>query len=79
MLNASPFSYDKQAQRAALLQRQAANNQCPLAYVNLVGGQDELVFDGDSMLLDAAGNIVFRAEAFAAGVFIEEWDITTSP
>jgi NAD+ synthetase len=75
VLNASPFSYDKQAQRAALLQRQAANNQCPLAYVNLVGGQDELVFDGDSMLLDAAGNIVFRAEAFAAGVFVEEWEI----
>ncbi|QQZ29871.1 NAD+ synthase [Thiothrix subterranea] len=79
VLNASPFSYDKQAQRAALLQRQASSNQCPLAYVNLVGGQDELVFDGDSMLLDAAGNIVFRAKAFAAGVFVEEWDITTSP
>jgi len=78
VLNASPFSYDKQAQRAALLQRQAANNQCPLAYVNLVGGQDELVFDGDSMLLDAAGNIVFRAEAFAAGVFVQEWDIGRS-
>jgi len=76
VLNASPFSYDKQAQRAALLQRQAANNQCPLAYVNLVGGQDELVFDGDSMLLDAAGTIVFRAEAFAAGVFVQEWEIT---
>ncbi|UJS24373.1 NAD+ synthase [Thiothrix winogradskyi] len=75
VLNASPFSYDKQAQRAALLQRQAANNQCPLAYVNLVGGQDELVFDGDSMLLDAAGNIVFRAEAFAAGVFVRDWDL----
>ncbi len=76
VLNASPFSYDKQAQRAALLQRQAANNQCPLAYVNLVGGQDELVFDGDSMLLDAAGTIVFRAEAFAAGVFVRDWDLT---
>lgn len=75
VLNASPFSYDKQAHRAALLQRQAANNQCPLVYVNLVGGQDELVFDGDSMLLDAAGNIVFRAEAFAEGVFVQDWNV----
>ena len=55
---------EKQEQRTELLQRQAASNQCPIAYVNLVGGQDELVFDGDSMLLDAGGNIVFRAEAF---------------
>ncbi len=76
VLNASPFSDAKQTQRAALLQRQAANNQCPLAYVNLVGGQDELVFDGDSMLLDAAGTIVFRAEAFAVGVFVRDWEIT---
>ena len=78
VLNASPFSADKQAQRSALLQRQAAHNQCPLAYVNLVGGQDELVFDGDSMLVDAAGQIAFRAEAFSEGVFVEEWNITPS-
>lgn len=79
VLNASPFSADKQAQRTALLQRQAAHNHCPLAYVNLVGGQDELVFDGDSMLVDAAGQIAFRAAAFAEGVFVEEWEITPSP
>jgi len=79
VLNASPFSADKQAQRTALLQRQAAHNHCPLAYVNLVGGQDELVFDGDSMLVDAAGQIAFRAAAFAEGVFVEEWNITPSP
>lgn len=75
VLNASPFSDDKQAQRTALLQRQAIANQCAIAYVNLVGGQDELVFDGDSMLVDAAGNIGFRAEAFADGVFVEEWGV----
>ncbi len=76
VLNASPFSTEKQAQRTELLQRQAASNQVPLAYINLVGGQDELVFDGDSMLLDASGNIVFRAEAFAAGAFVQDWDVT---
>lgn len=75
VLNASPFSDDKQAQRTALLQRQAIANQCAIAYVNLVGGQDELVFDGDSMLVDASGNIGFRAEAFVDGVFVEEWGV----
>ena len=75
VLNASPFSDDKQAQRTALLQRQAIANQCAIAYVNLVGGQDELVFDGDSMLVDAAGNIGFRAEAFTDGVFVEDWGV----
>ncbi|MEB4591022.1 NAD+ synthase [Candidatus Thiothrix sp. Deng01] len=75
VLNASPFSHDKPEQRAELLQRQAASNRVPLAYANLVGGQDELVFDGDSMLLDAAGNILFRAEAFEAGVFVQDWEI----
>nr|WP_323128853.1 NAD+ synthase [Thiothrix litoralis] len=75
VLNASPFSYDKQAQRTELLQRQAATTGCPLAYVNVVGGQDELVFDGDSMLLDAVGNIVFRAQAFVEGVFVQDWDV----
>ena len=79
VLNASPFSDDKQAQRTALLQRQAIANQCAIAYVNLVGGQDELVFDGDSMLVDAAGNIGFRAEAFVDGVFVEEWGVTPHP
>ena len=79
VLNASPFSTEKQAQRTELLQRQAASNQCPLAYINLVGGQDELVFDGDSMLVDVAGKIVFRAEAFEAGVFVRDWDITPHP
>lgn len=77
VLNASPFSDDKQAQRTALLQRQAIANQCAIAYVNLVGGQDELVFDGDSMLVDAAGNIGFRAAAFADGVFVEDWGVDT--
>ena len=75
VLNASPFSDDKQAQRGALLQRQAVSNQCAIAYVNLVGGQDELVFDGDSMLVDATGNVAFRAEAFAEGVFVRDWHL----
>lgn len=76
VLNASPFSDGKQQQRAALLQRQAQAHHCPLAYVNLVGGQDELVFDGDSMLLNAHGQITFRAEAFTAGVWVQDWEVS---
>ncbi len=78
VLNASPYRFDKPPERAALLQRQAAQHQCPIAYANLVGGQDELVFDGDAMLVDAAGNITFRAEAFSEGVFVQDWAFTSA-
>ena len=73
VLNASPYRFDKPSERAAVLQRQARQYHCPIAYANLVGAQDELVFDGDAMLLDAAGRITFRAEAFNAGVFVQDW------
>lgn len=78
VLNASPFRFDKRHERAELVQRQARENACPVAYTNLVGGQDELVFDGDAMLLDAAGNITFRSSAFAAGVFVQDWELGTT-
>jgi NAD+ synthase (glutamine-hydrolysing) len=45
----------------------------PLAYVNLVGGQDELVFDGNSFVMDADGEVVLRAPAFEEGVFVAEF------
>lgn len=73
VLNASPYRFDKPAERAAVLQRQARQYHCPIAYANLVGAQDELVFDGDAMLLDASGRITFRAEAFRDGVFVQDW------
>jgi len=51
-LNASPYHVDKQSQRKALLERKSRDNGVSIVYVNLVGGQDELVFDGGSMVYD---------------------------
>ncbi len=78
VLNASPYRFDKPPERAAVLQQQASQYQCPLAYVNLVGGQDELVFDGDAMLLDRTGQIYFRAPAFDENVFVQDWLLNTT-
>ncbi|MGD8570880.1 MAG: NAD+ synthase, partial [Gammaproteobacteria bacterium] len=50
-------------------------NPLPVLYVNLVGGQDELVFDGDSFVMDAAGKVCFRAPAFDEEVFISEFKV----
>lgn len=75
ILNASPYRWDKPEERKSLLQRQAFTNQCPIAYTNLVGGQDELVFDGDAMLVNTQGKVTFHSPAFTSGVFIQEWDI----
>ena len=63
-VNASPFSIGKLTERLAALRRRIDRVGCPVVYVNLVGGQDELVFDGRSLVLDADGEVVARAEAF---------------
>ncbi|GAB2894243.1 NAD+ synthase [Microbulbifer echini] len=64
-INASPFHRGKAEQRQALLLRQARAVQTPIVYVNWCGGQDELVFDGGSMAVDAQGQVCARAEEFA--------------
>ncbi len=69
VLNASPYHMQKGREREQLLQQRARESQVPMVYVNLVGGQDELVFDGDSFVVDAAGNVTQRCPAFAAGLF----------
>ena len=56
-LNASPFHLDKPVHRQALLKERALEGDMPIVYVNQVGGQDELVFDGGSMVVDAAGEL----------------------
>lgn len=63
-LNASPFSLRKREQRYAALEAARAASGLPIVYLNLVGGQDELVFDGGSVVMDASGEIVVRAEDF---------------
>lgn len=67
-LNASPFEQGKQEQRKALLKEQASKHQLPIVYVNTVGGQDDLVFDGGSMVVDADGEVVHEAPRFLPSI-----------
>jgi NAD+ synthase (glutamine-hydrolysing) len=62
--NASPFAVGRQREREEMLRERAIETGCPIAYVNMVGGQDELVFDGRSVVVDAAGEVIARAGAF---------------
>ncbi len=68
-LNASPFHVDKQAERKSLLERKSRDNGVSIVYVNLVGGQDELVFDGGSMVFDHSGVLTAEAPQFQEGLF----------
>ncbi|WP_037607194.1 NAD+ synthase [Streptacidiphilus rugosus] len=75
VINASPYEADKDDARLALVRRRAAEAGCTLAYVNLVGGQDELVFDGDSLVVDAAGEVLARAPQFEQGCLLIDLDL----
>ncbi|WP_071872911.1 NAD+ synthase [Atopomonas hussainii] len=68
-LNASPFHLDKQSEREAMLAERAREGGMPIVYVNQVGGQDELVFDGGSLLMSTEGDVLQRCPAFVAGLF----------
>ncbi len=68
-INASPYHRDKLGERKTLLASRAQLVACPVVYANLVGGQDELVFDGASMVFNAEGECVVRAPAFEEGLF----------
>ncbi len=72
--NASPYQLHKQRDREAAARERVRDVGLPLAYVNVVGGQDELVFDGQSFVMDAAGGITMRAPAWAEGLHIVEFD-----
>ncbi len=65
-INASPFQLGKQQQRQQLLQQHARQLRAPLLYVNCIGGQDELVFDGGSCIYNAQGTLTARSPLFAA-------------
>lgn len=67
-LNASPFHLDKQREREEMLALRAREAGMPIVYVNQVGGQDELVFDGGSCVFDANGALRQRAPSFAEGL-----------
>ncbi|MXY02768.1 MAG: NAD+ synthase [Acidimicrobiales bacterium] len=71
-LNGSPYRRGKQADREAVARTRAAALGVPVVYVNQVGGQDELVFDGSSFVADASGQVICRLEAFAPQVAVCE-------
>ncbi|WP_282281230.1 NAD+ synthase [Pseudomonas sp. PS02302] len=68
-LNASPFHGGKQCEREAVVGERAREGNMPVVYVNQVGGQDELVFDGHSFVVDARGQVSQRAPAFVEGLY----------
>ena len=75
-INASPFHIHKSQQRQQVVEDHARLSDIPVVYANLVGGQDELVFDGESFVVDEKGNVVRRAPAFEEDLFgvTLEWD-----
>jgi NAD+ synthase (glutamine-hydrolysing) len=72
VINGSPYHGQQPEVREHVLGRRARENGVPLLYVNMVGGQDELVFDGGSFALDAAGEVEFRAPMFEEGIHVVE-------
>lgn len=76
-INSSPYHMGKIKDREELVKREAKSNKVFIAYANLVGGQDELVFDGRSMIIAPSGDIIARAEAFREDLLVA--DIEAAP
>ena len=74
-INASPFHINKPEERKQLLRQRAAEGKFPILYVNLVGGQDELVFDGGSMAVTASGKCHFLAPSYVEGMYPLEFEV----
>jgi len=71
-ISASPFYIGKSEQRQAMVNQCAERFNCAVSYCNLVGGQDELVFDGRSMFVDSTGKLIAQAKAFGEDVLIAD-------
>ena len=76
-INASPFHAGKRVYREKMISTRAADNELFVAYVNTVGGQDELVFDGASLIYDMGGDLVARGSAFAEELIVADLDINS--
>ena len=73
--NGSPFEANKDDARLALVQQRAIELSAPLAYVNMTGGQDDLVFDGDTIVVGSQGELIARAPQFEDGLMIIDLDV----
>ena len=76
--NASPYYAGKINEREEVVRKQAKLNKAAIVYVNLVGGQDELVFDGQSIVVDSNGKVIKRAEAFKEDLLIVDLAVPSS-
>ena len=74
-INASPFYAGRIQERETMLATRAADASVPVLYVNLVGGQDELVFDGASMMFDESGHLIARARQFEEDLLVVDVDV----
>jgi NAD+ synthase (glutamine-hydrolysing) len=77
-ISASPFHIGKGAEREEMLATRARDNSCWIAFVNAVGAQDELIFDGQSLVLDENGEVVVRGPAFEEALLLVDVDPTTA-
>jgi NAD+ synthase (glutamine-hydrolysing) len=75
--NGSPYERNKDDVRLALVQKRAKEIGAPLAYVNMTGGQDDLVFDGDTIVVDASGAVISRAAQFQDQLLVVDIDAAT--
>jgi NAD+ synthase (glutamine-hydrolysing) len=75
VINGSPYERHKDDVRLELVQRRAADTDAVLAYVNMVGGQDELVFDGDSIVVSAQGEVLARSPQFEEHLLVVDLDL----
>ncbi len=74
-INASPYERDKDDTRLELVRKRAQEAGCTTAYLAMIGGQDELVFDGDSIVVDKDGGVIARAPQFAEGCVLVDLDL----
>ncbi|MCZ2524552.1 NAD+ synthase [Streptomyces sp. HB2AG] len=74
-INASPYEQYKDDVRLELVSRRAREAGCPIAYLAMIGSQDELVFDGDSIVVDADGEVITRAPQFEEGCVLVDLDL----
>ncbi|KAB1148621.1 NAD+ synthase [Streptomyces luteolifulvus] len=74
-INASPYERDKDDTRLELVRKRAQEAGCTTAYLAMIGGQDELVFDGDSIVVDRDGEVIARAPQFSEGCVVLDLDL----
>ncbi|MEV8564383.1 NAD+ synthase [Streptomyces sp. NPDC051322] len=74
-INASPYERNKDDQRLELVRKRAQEAGCTTAYVAMTGGQDELVFDGDSIVVDKGGEVIARAPQFTEGCVVLDLEL----